>query len=120
MPRLLGQLSSTSSLTLFSAETPVQQFFLHYGQAVDSAQSTAGTPLKYYSENVIFHNQKMQLPRSRTYVALDAANVWTILALAASHSSMWEIEQDNGESLLTVQMTRNVWVSGQRDRETAR
>jgi len=57
MPTLLKQLLSEEDIAASKSLPPAQQFFINYRDTVDSKGFTQGSGSKYYSKDVVFHNQ---------------------------------------------------------------
>jgi len=112
MPHLLNQ-SSEPEIKDGSSLTAAQKFFLHYATAVDSKAFTEGSGLKYYSKDMVFHNQN-----NAEYHGADQMWAWMkqifgqFERLRHDILQMWDIKQDDGTSLVMLRMVRNVWVLG--------
>lgn len=113
MPKLLSHVSRHDGIKPGEGETPAQNFFLGYANAVDNYRYTEGSGLKYYSKDVVFHNQN-----GAEYYGGDQMWAWMkrlfgeFGRLQHPILQLWDIEEDDGTHTLFVQMIRNVWMHG--------
>jgi hypothetical protein len=111
MPKLLSHISKPEGIKDGEGETPVQNFFLHYGAMVDTYGFMEGSGLRYYSKEVTFHNQN-----GAEYHGGEQMWAWMkqlfgqFSKLQHPIHQMWDIEEDDGTHTLLVQMTRRVWI----------
>lgn len=113
MPKLLSHVSKPDGFKPGEGETPVQNFVLHYANAVDNNEFTEGSGLKYYSKDVVFHNQN-----GAEYHGGEQMWAWMKRLFAdfgrLRHDILefWEIEEDDGTHTLLLRIMRNIWMHG--------
>src|SRR6201996_4520289 len=113
MPVLLNQVLNEEDIRAGKGLTPAQQLFVSYSDTVDSKGFTQGSGSKYYSKDVVFHNQN-----NAEYHGPDQMWAWMkkifgqFERLRHDPLKIWDIKQDDGSSVVMVQMVRNLWVLG--------
>lgn len=111
MPKLLSHISNPDGIKPGEGETPAQNFFLDYGNTVDNYRFTEGSGLKYYSKDLVFHNQN-----GAEYHGGDQMWAWMKRLFAEfgrlQHQihQMWDIEEEGGTHTLSGQVIRNIWM----------
>ncbi|KAF4458695.1 hypothetical protein FALBO_14566 [Fusarium albosuccineum] len=117
MPRVVSQISG-AQWERDGPTTPTQRFFKQYVDAVDSRGYDSGSGLKFYSEDVIFHNQN-----NAVYHGGDEMWAWMkkLFGVFERIHHDWvrflEIECDDGTSQIYTQNIRNLWLRGNKERE---
>jgi hypothetical protein len=111
MPELVSCLSAAD--TKAPGETPAQKFFKKYVDTVDSYGFNHGSGLRFYSKDVIFHNQN-----NAQYNGGDEMWAWMkqlfgqFQRLRHDFHTLWEIKNDDGTTTILSQWTRNIWLPG--------
>lgn len=117
MPRVVSQISG-AQWEMDGPSTPTQRFFKQYVDAVDSRGYDSGSGLKFYSEDVVFHNQN-----NAVYHGGDEMWAWMkkLFGVFERIHHDWiqflEIERDDGTSQIYTQNIRNLWLRGNKERE---
>lgn len=117
MPRVICQLTGTQ-WKLDGPSTPAQRFFKQYVDAVDSKGYNVGTGVKFYSEDLIFHNLN-----NAVYHGGQGMWAWMkkLFGIFERIHHDWiqflEIERDDGLSVIHTQNVRNLWLLGNKGQE---
>ncbi|KAG7420075.1 hypothetical protein ACKAV7_003959 [Fusarium commune] len=112
MPRLVSHVSG-AQWENDGPQSPTQRFFKQYVNAVDSRGYDSGSGLKFYSEDVIFHNQN-----NAVYNGGDEMWAWMkkLFEVFERIQHDWihfvEIEHDDETSQIYTQNIRNLWLRG--------
>ena len=94
-------------------KTSVQQFIKQYVETVDSNGFNTGSGSRFYSNEVVFHNQN-----NAEYHGGEEMWAWMKLLFGQfrrlKHDilNVWEISNDDETSTLMLQGVRNIWLSG--------
>ncbi|KAJ5317074.1 hypothetical protein PENANT_c029G05446 [Penicillium antarcticum] len=113
MPELVSRVSAASVRNASWPETPAQQFFKKYVDTVDSYGFNHGSGLRFYSKDVIFHNQN-----NAQYNGGDEMWAWMkrlfgqFERLRHDFHGLWEINNEDGTTTIISQNTRNIWLPG--------
>lgn len=97
-------------------QTPTQKFFKQYVAAVDSRGYNVGSGLKFYSKDVIFHNQN-----NAEYHGGEEMWAWMkkLFGVFERIHHDWiefvEIDLNDGTSQIYTQNIRNLWLAGNKD-----
>ena len=115
MPKLVSQISG-AQWEKDGPSTPIQRFLQTYVATIDSKGYNVGSGLKFYSEDVTFHNQN-------NAVYHGGEEMWTwmkkLFSVFERIRHDWvhlvEIERDDGTSQIYAQNVRNLWLLGNKD-----
>ena len=115
MPKLVSQISG-AQWEKYGPSTPIQRFLQRYVATIDSKGYNVGSGLKFYSEDVTFHNQN-------NAVYHGGEEMWTwmkkLFSVFERIRHDWvhlvEIERDDGTSQIYAQNVRNLWLLGNKD-----
>jgi hypothetical protein len=110
MPKLISHITGAQWQT-DGPTTPTQRFLQQYVATVDSKGYNVGSGLKFYSEDVTFHNQN-----NAVYHGGEQMWAWMkkLFAVFERIRQDWvhlvEIERDDGTSQIYAQNVRNLWL----------
>lgn len=112
MPKLISHITG-AQWESNGPSTPTQRFLQQYVATVDSKGYDFGSGLKFYSEDVTFHNQN-----NAVYHGGEQMWAWMkkLFAVFERIRHDWvhlvEIERDDGTSQIYAQNLRNLWLLG--------
>jgi hypothetical protein len=112
MPKLISHITG-AQWGQDGPSTPTQRFFKQYVAAVDSKGYDVGSGLKFYFQDVTFHNQN-----NAVYHGGEEMWAWMkkLCGVFERIHHDWvhfvEIERDDGTSQIYTQNVRNLWVLG--------
>ncbi|EXK43412.1 hypothetical protein FOMG_06027 [Fusarium oxysporum f. sp. melonis 26406] len=115
MPQIISHVSG-AQWEKDGPQSPTQKFFKQYVNAVDSRGYDSGSGLKFYSKDVIFHNQN-----NAVYHGGDEMWAWMkkLFDVFERIQHDWihfvEIERDDGTSQIYTQNIRNLWLRGNKE-----
>ncbi|KAM0235170.1 hypothetical protein ACHAPO_005966 [Fusarium lateritium] len=117
MPRVVRQITG-AQWEKDGPQSPTQKFFKQYVNAVDSRGYDSGSGLKFYSKDVVFHNQNGAI-----YYGGDEMWAWMkkLFDVFERIQHDWvqflEVERDDGTSQIYTQNVRNLWLRGNKGDE---
>jgi hypothetical protein len=117
MPELVSCVSAPT-WDASGPETPAQQFFKKYVDTVDSYGFNHGSGLRFYSKDVIFHNQNnAQYNGGNEMWAWMKRLFGQFKSMRHDFHSLWEVKNDGGTATIMSQWTRNIWLPGNNTEE---
>jgi hypothetical protein len=117
MPRIISHVSGAQWET-DGPQSPTQKFIKQYVNAVDSRGYETGSGLKFYSKDVIFHNQN-----NAFYHGGDEMWAWmkklfdVFERILHDWIHLVEIQRDDGTSQIYTQNIRKLWLRGNNELE---
>ncbi|KAF5603996.1 hypothetical protein FPCIR_1057 [Fusarium pseudocircinatum] len=115
MPRIVSHVSG-AQWEKDGPQSPTQKFFKQYVNAVDSRGYDSGSGLKFYSKDVIFHNQNNAVYRGGDEMWAWMKKLFNVFErIQHDWIHFVEIERDDGTSQIYTQNIRNLWLRGNKE-----
>ncbi|BCS05327.1 uncharacterized protein AKAW2_81128A [Aspergillus luchuensis] len=112
MPQLVSCISASTWHTS-GPQNPAQQHFKNYVDTVDTYGLNHGSSLRFYSKNIILHDQNTD-----QYKGGDEMWAWMkrlfgqFKGLRHDFHNLWDVRNDDGTTTIMSQWTHNIWLPG--------
>jgi len=117
MPKLISHITG-AQWENDGPSTPTQRFLKQYVSTVDSKGYDVGSGLKFYSEDVTFHNQNNAVYHGGEEMWAWMKKLFGVFERIRHDSvHLVEIERDDGTTQIYSQNIRNLWLLGNKDEE---